>query len=164
MQSGRVARENLKMCILTVIAGGGYHCCSCGAAGRPHGCATQSGKQICSRGGFYRQGPRLGTRVLGWGGGAEMTPGILGNSFSEKRNKPLDFLRRGTARGAVLRLGFPERQGDVNALILVVGPRGSPCRPRDTAVSVCSSGAYGRRGLLRARPRGTTSHPPGADI
>lgn len=89
-----------------------------------------------------------------------MTPGILGNSFSEKRNKPLDFLRRSTARGTVLRLGFPERQGDVNVLILVVGPRGSPRRPRDTAVSVCSSGAYGRRGLLRARPRGTTSHPP----
>lgn len=76
----------------------------------------------------------------------EITPSILGNSFSEKRSEPLDFIRHSTGWGTVLCLGFPASQGDVNTLILVVGTV-TP-GTLQSGFSVCSSRAYGRRGLL----------------
>jgi len=49
---------------------------------------------------------------------------ILGNSFSDKRNEPLGFIRRSVAWGTVPLLGVPARHGDGNTLILVVGTAG----------------------------------------
>lgn len=55
---------------------------------------------------------------LEWSGwGTEITPIILGYSFSEKRHKPLDFIHYGMARS----LSFPDGQSDMNMLNPVMG-------------------------------------------
>lgn len=55
---------------------------------------------------------------LEWSGwGTEITPIILGYSFSEKRRKPLDFIHYGMARS----LSFPDGQSDMNMLNPVMG-------------------------------------------
>lgn len=146
MQSSRVACENLNTCIV-VIAGGGYYCCCYyRAAGRPRRCATQAEWKVNLQPGRVLQARAKAEEqsLAGGCGWTEMTPSILGNSFSEKRNEPLDFICHGMARGTILPLGFST--GQVNMVILVVGTA-TPGTPQ-SRVSVCSSRAYGRRGLL----------------
>lgn len=116
------------MCII-VIAGGGYYCCYYCAAGSPHRSATQTEWKVNLQPGRVLQARAKAEEhslkcvcVCGAGGrDTDMTPSILGNSFSEKRKEPLDFIHHGMARGTVMHLGFPTCQGSVNMLILVMG-------------------------------------------
>lgn len=107
---------------IIVIAGGGYYCCCyyC-AAGRPHCFTTQTEWEVNLQPGRVFQARAKAEKQSMRVGGTEMTPSILGSSFSEKRNEPLGFYSSPLGTGTVLRLGFPICQGDVNMLILAMG-------------------------------------------